>query len=133
MKPIPMSEWGKDHYSTLGYIECRVVDHNGYPDKRHMRCDPSAHLLLTHEGSSHGSPSPTRLAGGKTVAGHDDWSCVDDMEAAGLLENIGTGANPRFKLTDAGMMVCNALRNHKASGGSHGDFAYVAPELVPEG
>lgn len=32
--------------------------------------------------------------------------------------------NRRYKLTDYGMIFCNALRNHKASGGSFGNFTF---------
>lgn len=62
---VTPATWGRDHWSTLAYIETRIVDHSGVPSREHMRCDPKRHPLLAHDGSRGGSPSPTRLTGGK--------------------------------------------------------------------
>lgn len=127
---IPIHKWGKDHWSTLAYLEVRCVDHKGIPNRGHMRCNPEIHpgLCNTANSQEFGGDTkeryPTRLAGGVEQPNHDDWSCVDDMEAAGLLKNEGSGTNPIISLTDYGMIVCNALRNHKASGGSFGNFTF---------
>jgi hypothetical protein len=40
---VPIEEWGKDHWSLLGYIECRCVDHQGVPDHSHMRTNAGRH------------------------------------------------------------------------------------------
>lgn len=42
-RPVPVEMWGKDHWSTFGYIETRCVDHDGVPDREHMRCDTDLH------------------------------------------------------------------------------------------
>lgn len=133
IKLVPMKDWGRDHWSTLAYLETRAVDHNGSIERMHMRCDPHPHPGLAHIGwrTGHGSKYPTRLREGE-LQDHDDWSCMEDVEHAGLLENIGTGINPVVKLTDYGMIVCNALRNHKASGGSFGNFIFDPLEILDE-
>ena len=139
-KAIPMNDWGKDHWSTLAYLETCVVDQNGYLDARRMRdSDPSY---------------PTRLYGHaadetRKVDNHSDWDCVSDFIAAGLVEpapgtsdkgrlpfkefearanKLGTASSrhqsTRFVLTDEGITVCAALRAHKARGGNFSQFAY---------
>lgn len=129
---ITMDRWGKDHWSTLAYVETRIVDHNGMLCNSHMRCDPKLHPAHAHHPWTDESRDryKTRLFAGESVSNHDDWSCVEDAESCGLLINTGTGVNPRFELTDLGMMVCNALRNHKAAGGGFGTFQYAAPLTV---
>jgi len=133
---VPIERFGKDHWSTLAYIETRIVDHGGEPGKEHMRCDPDLHPGQTNSANRLGGKTKyaTRLAGGEVLGNHDDWSCIEDMEAHGILENIGTGAQPIYRLTDYGMIVANALRNHKAAGGNWGDFAFkpLALENAPE-
>jgi len=121
---IPIYDWGRDHWSTFGYIEIRIVDFKGIPDNHHMRCDPKLHPLLAHEGSS-GRTYPTRLREGE-VPNHDDWSCLEDAEAVGLLINTGTSLNRVYKLTDEGHHVAAALRRHKANGGSFATFTLEA-------
>ncbi len=128
---ITIDRWDKDHWSTLGYIETRCVDHKGVPDRDHMRTDPDRHPGLIGPSMSRLMVSgtekhPTRLKGGETVDDHDDWDCVDDMEAAGLLEWLGTGIHPVFKLTKLGIKLCNRLRNHKVAGGSYSNFDHEA-------
>ena len=130
---IPMDKWGKDHWSTLAYVETRCVDHDGRLGIRQMRCHPRLHRRLAHEGSMFGGmPAPTRLREGTTVEPHDDWSCVEDMIAEGLLTTEDEdaalcGESPRFVLTRKGSEVAGALRSHKAGGGS---FATFAPSVA---
>lgn len=122
---IPTEKWGKDHWSCFAYIEHRVVDHLGIPDLRHMRSNPDIHPGLANPlPTSNGKKYPTRLNDGTKVEEHDDWSCVEDMEAAGLLTWEGTGINPMFVLTDEGHRVAAALRKHKADGGQFNAFRY---------
>lgn len=115
----PIEQFGKDHWATFAYIETRIVDHQGVPDNRHMRTHPKLHPGLGHlDGSAH----PTRLKNSKTIEDHDDWSCLEDCEAHNLLEHIGTGICPRYKLTPKGSRVAGALRAHKAAGKNFIDF-----------
>lgn len=96
--PIPREQWGRDHHSTLLYIETRVVDHQGKLDNRHLRLDVKY---------------PTRLR--ETIlVGHTDINCIDDFEAAGLMTNVGTGINQVCRLTDEGWKLAWSLRRAAA-------------------
>lgn len=113
-QPVPLHLWGKDHYSTFAYAECRLVDNKGTIDYRHLRGLP---------GQDAGYP--TRLAGGVELPNHSDYDCLFDAEEAGLLELRGTGLHPEIKaLTPLGAKVAAAIRAHKAAGGSFGNFKF---------
>lgn len=125
-RPIPMSDWGKDHWSLLAYVECRCVDDGGIPGSLHLRCNPARHPQFTHSGGWKSRYS-TRLkdhteASPRMRQGHDDWNCADDLAHAGLVENCGSGINPLWKLTKSGLAFASALRSHKAASGNFGDF-----------
>jgi hypothetical protein len=51
------------------------------------------------------------------VADHDDWDCLDDLDAAGLVQVINL-ANGWVRLTPAGVAMAAKIRAHKAGGGS---------------
>ena len=134
MKPIPMSKWGKDHWSAFGYAETCAVDSKGVLDKERMRCNPKIHPAQANQCNMPGFPdaekeSPTRLKGwtkelpNKNIARqHDDWSCLEDAEEAGLLKVEGTGMYPVIRFTTLGQSVAGRLREHKAKGGSFSNF-----------
>jgi hypothetical protein len=130
-RTIPPSEWGHDHWSTLAYVETRVVDHRGYINDAQMRSRDSGY--------------PTRLAGGVEEPNHGDWDCVRDMVSAGLLtferiphddmrrlsqKTVYANLTPakivtrRITLTELGMKVAGELRAHKARGGNWRDFRW---------
>jgi len=134
-EPVPIAFWGKDHFSALAYVETRCVDFKGTVNNQHMRADPKLHPGLCdarnyaegYEGDApptrRGSKVPaTRLKGGIAKENHDDWSCLEDMEAAGLLTWEGTGLYPIFVMTTLGKAVAAALRAHKMDGGNFADF-----------
>jgi len=117
--------WGKDHWSTFAYIETRIVDHKGVLNPSHMRCDSDIHPQFGSSSPILGSKKyPTKLKGGVLLHDHDDWSCADDAEAVGFIENQGTGLLRRYVLTPLGAKVANDLRNHKAAGKNFADFEY---------
>lgn len=119
---IPIADFGHDHWSVFGYLETRVVDHDGVIDKHHLRCVNDRHPHRAHEGGD-ASRHPTRLRGDVAVVqGHDDWDCLDDIEAAGLADNVGTGMYPVYRLTDLGREVAGALRGHRGQGGTWREF-----------
>lgn len=122
---VPMSDWGMDHWSTFAYIETRIVDYRGSPEITRMRTDRDLHPGLAH-GSMGWKKYPTRLKriDGETreIAGHDDWSCLEDAEREGLLEWAGTGIDPIFVLTDRGRKVSDELRAWKRAGGKFSNF-----------
>lgn len=113
--------WGKDHWSTLGYVECRIVDNGGFLDPRHLRRDGNAY--------------PTRLRGAE-MPGHTDLDCIADIERHGLLtykrkartahRNLahldGGAATWHVTLTELGRQVCADLRVHKQGGGNFAGF-----------
>lgn len=133
-KPVPMELWGKDHLSTLLYIESRAVDGGGKPKIAQMRQWPG-HPRRGWEGG--GMPSgptahPTRLKDGSGLSNHDDWDCVSDMEAAGLVEWHGTGLQPIITLTDYGWLVAGALRRHRAEEWSPDGPGPVKTFVIPQ-
>jgi hypothetical protein len=93
---IPVEAWGRDHLSTLVYAESRAVDHHGKLDDKHMRVSRAY---------------PTRLHNGVTVAGHTDYDCLKDAQAAGFLSYEEGGV---VKLTDAGWLFAGKLRRNMA-------------------
>lgn len=116
--PVPVPRWGHDHWTTFGYAVGRIVEHGGVLDARAMRTDASLHPGLgARDPMTFGEPTgaryPTRLREGKIASPHDDWSCLDDAEAAGLLTNVGTGIDRRYELTALGKRAALALAEHR--------------------
>jgi hypothetical protein len=102
--PVPVKRFGKDHWSTLAYIETRIVDYRGVLSTDHMRISSRRHpMLLAMKprarvlgATSDGADYPTRLKSetvnpetglfeSENLPEHDDYDCVDDLIAAGLL------------------------------------------------
>lgn len=111
---IPLEQFGRDHDSTLLYIETRCVDYRGKVNFDNLSCNSARHPYSNHE-RQWDDKYTTRLAEGFTApAGHDDWDCIDDFVSEGLLEWRGTGANPIFVLTDAGWERVGKLRRARA-------------------
>ena len=139
---IEIDRWGKDHWSTLAYLECRVVDNKGIVDNLQMRCNPRLHRgftnILPMGAIVDGSNYPTILNDGETEK-HDDWSCLEDMVATGLIiaiyrvkksaEFVGH-MEARIKLTELGLQVSRMLRAHKADGGTFTTFRMTKDELT---
>lgn len=138
MRNIPISEFGRDHWSLLAYIETLCVDHRegfGVPDRDNVRCNVKQHpgligpRVAMAEVTTWKDAYSTRLRGHtkekpNQMSGHDDWNCAYDLEEAGLIEDHGTGINPRYKMTTTGHALAAALRAHKASGGNFSNFLY---------
>ena len=135
--PTAHDRWGKDHWSLFGYVEAICVDGRkveglgrvGEIDRRRVRCNPARHPLLDapnpfDSGSRWKDEYCTRLNEG-TIADHDDWDCLDDLESAGLVEVMSL-VNGYVVLTNEGIRVAAALRKHKAKGGRFANFAYPA-------
>lgn len=136
---IPMGEWGKDHWSTLVYVESRAVDHNGIPDLNHLRCNetrhpglkgPMARVCLRSWQPEYGTrlkgfwlhTKPDRTDPHRQLPQHDDWDCIDDLEEAGCINLIGTGINPVIRLTDLGWELAGKVRRWKAEGKTFATF-----------
>lgn len=100
---VRIEDWGEDHYSTLVYIESRVVDDGGKLNHQHMRKD--------------GKKYPTRLKDGTTLTGHSDWDCLEDIVDSGLAVDEG-----RWYLTDEGWFLAGLLRRYLAEQGNYKGF-----------
>lgn len=130
--PIPVEKWGKDHWSTLAFLETVAVDYKGVLDEkqqRRMRTDHDRHpgIRSCYADGRVGQKYPTRLAGGEILHDHDDWDCFDDMIAAGFATNDGSGIMPIVHFTELGYQVASALRKHKSRGRNFASFAWPVP------
>lgn len=135
---VPMEQWGKDHWTTLLYLETRCVDHGGVIRNENMRCDARLHRPLAHTTFGalvDGSRYKTRLQDGEQVEGrHDDWSCIEDMIAAGLVrawartdegkreESVFGYMEARVELTEQGWATAAKLRRWRAKGNGTAAF-----------
>lgn len=132
-----MEKFGKDHFSLLAYVGCRVADNEGSLNFEHLRCHPERHPhYLGWRRIEHGDmwdvKYSTRLAGFFETEGedqlnfrlddHDDWDCLQDLEIAGLVKIHGTGLHPLVALTDYGHKIEARLRKHKANKGQFNGF-----------
>lgn len=113
---IPRERWGKSHERVLLYIETVCVDHGGRPDPRRMTQNPARTPPMGNPGGWDDKYS-SMLKDGTKVLGHDDWCCVEDLIAAGLLHCDGTGGQPVYVLTDLGWDVAGHLRRQRAENG----------------
>ena len=43
---VPVEQWGRDHYSTLLYVEACAVDAKGRLEHDRMRCNRSRHPIM---------------------------------------------------------------------------------------
>lgn len=152
----PMQRWGKDHWSMLAYVETLCVDGEkgvGTIDKRRVRSNEKTHPLLAVNANVGGWKPQwgTRLKGyfdfakesfsmdpskaeeaGFQLPQHDDWDCLEDIQAAGLV-NIHSLVNGFVQMTPNGLDVCAQLRAHKSNGGMFANFepAEAAPARKP--
>jgi hypothetical protein len=139
MRRVKMAEFGKDHWSLLAYVETLCVESSkkgvGEISKDRMRCNPKHHPLhAVNEvrGVHWIDDYSSRLAGyypetggtdkSKMVRGHDDWDCLDDLEAAKLIEVLSE-ANGFVILSDLGREMAGRIRAHKTKGGSFSNFS----------
>jgi hypothetical protein len=134
--PVPMTLFGTDHWSTFAYVETRTVDHKGLLDHDRMRCHAGRHPVMLRAkrrvsgGSADGSRYPTRIKASATpdpdgrygvteVPDHDDYDCLDDLIAAGLLE-------PRMPVVGAGGWYVDAAHGYTVSAAG----GVIRPESV---
>lgn len=133
---VPLPRFGKDHWTTFAYTETRTVDHHGQLGHDQMRCNPRLHPML-HAAKPRGSQMrsvfdsgpgkeyPTRLKtefpdqngawGTEELHDHDDYTCLDDLVAAGLLTVEMPHAKGNRYVTADGRPVTGRMLN------SHGD------------
>ena len=100
--PVPIERFGKDHWATFAYVDTAATDHHGVLDHDRMRCSSRVHPMLLpaktrirllgnmadaadHPSIVKGEPDGNGHYGRAEIAEHDDYSCLDDLVAAGLL------------------------------------------------
>jgi hypothetical protein len=118
---IPTDRWSKDHWSLLGYI---ATCFDGELDHRRLRCNENTHPLLNRGPKELGWQDSygTRLKEPtQTLPEHDDWDCLDDLEAAGMVEIISL-VNGFVVMTHKGNEIAFRLREHKQKGGNFAGF-----------
>ena len=147
MSNTPVEKFGKDHWSLMAYVEhCCVNGRDGIGeiDRRRVRCNPNTnHMLagvysndtqwrLNHSTRLFGffdfdgrSEPEKAIAAGLQLRDHDDWDCLDDLEAAGYVEVLSL-VNGFVKMTEKGCNVAAKLRAHKAYGGQFAGFRLEA-------
>jgi hypothetical protein len=146
---IPASHWGKDHWTTLAYVDAVMTDMAGFQ----VGADPRMRSNRRNFRVMHAEcPRPKRatngghaamgaiaadlsmgscLKDGSVVQNHDDWSCVQDMAEAGLFTVGPDDVEPReiLHFSAKGRAWANELRQHKQAGGA---FAGFSAEELPE-
>ena len=138
---VLQEDFGKDHWSLLAYIGCRVESHQAAPgvgqlDRDHMRTNETKHPLLVGPRVAMAQltwkdSNGTRLKGfwdkdkkkhpERQIAWHDDWDCQDDLDAAGLVCTMSL-INGFVCLTPKGRDYDAELRAHKQKGGMFATF-----------
>lgn len=116
--------WGKDHWSLLIYLECRAVDHQAIQPEK-LRCNEARHpqYQSQREIATWRAEYSTRLNDGTQHSGHDDWDCLDDLEAAGMVGLVFSTALT-FSLTELGIRTAHRLRVLAINGGQYKDFTW---------
>lgn len=138
---IPMEFWGKNHWSTLAYIETVMVETGGFEvgfdprmtqNRRNFRVmaeqNPKPKRPGRTPSMAFSSPMDvkysTALNNGQKVDRHDDWCCVQDFAASGLLTTKEFEPKDVLHLSEFGQKVCAALRIHKQNGHNFASFQY---------
>lgn len=132
MKIVKVKDFGKDHWSLLAYIGTRCVDYGCVLDVSHMR---AKHPVMSQNSMGQNFWKPeysTKLFGywnkddtknpERMLKNHDDFDCLEDLERAGFIEDVGTMINPYAKLTKEGAEVEGFLIKHKTDGGYYSTF-----------
>lgn len=144
---IDPSLFGRDHWSTLAYVESVMTDCAGFQlgndprmranrrnyrvmnecarPKRAKNLSVTNHPMMPDDGS--------RLNNGQVVRGHDDWNCVEDFAALGFfdVDAASLDAGVTLKFSALGKTVAAALRQHKQDGGQFEQFRMpTVPEAV---
>lgn len=116
-----MEQWGRDHWSTLLYVETRCVDHQGYLHDNQMRT-----FRYGYDGNH-----PTRLKDGTFAPeGHDDWACLFDMMREKLISSTVLDTGTVYSLTDRGWKIAAALRRHYAESNRNPNTFNPPEEIV---
>jgi hypothetical protein len=122
--PIPIAYWGRDHWSMLMYVETRIVDYDGKLSRAHIRSKTRTGWqpihgtkLLSYDWTL---APPANLEAGNIRPDHDDYDCLKDMQAVGLLTQQGG----RVQFTARGWALASRLRQWRGNGLTLKNFRY---------
>lgn len=135
IKMIQQTQFGKDHWSLLAYIQTLCVDSQsgiGRINANRMRTNKNKR---PHIGNSCITPWKeswgTRLQGyfecdketqqTLQLKEHDDWDCLEDLEQNGLVDII-SDVNHFITLTESGKALSLRLTHHKLNGEHYATF-----------
>jgi hypothetical protein len=133
---IPMEFWGKGHWSILAYIEAVMVECAGFQvgfdprmtqNRRNFRvmqemCPRPKRTSTPHGGVAMDDKWSTLLNNSQRVIGHDDWCCIQDIAAEGLLSATSFEPKDTLHLSEKGKDLAAKLRVHKQEGGMYATF-----------
>lgn len=119
-----LEQFGVDHWSVLLLVEDTAVNHGGYVHhlSDHMRRMSRRLRTTLHDGT-------------QAPVDHDDWSCLADLGAEGLVNEIDGGKplfDQRVSLTTYGWYVAGLLRRARAEGKNDKDFVAPFYGFTPE-
>ncbi len=123
--PIPADLFSSDHWTTFLYVEERAVNHHGLLNHNQLRCHKLRHPVFysykVHAASPHadGARYPTRIKDPSTspparveVADHDDYDCLTDLAAAGLVTVAMPEVGPDGVYVDAAGRAVETTTGH---------------------
>lgn len=102
---VTIDNFGRDHWSTLLYVEHLCVDSSGYLSKN------DSHMRSKHR-SRWDNKYSSILKDGTKADNHDDYDCIADLEAIGICAYYGE----KITLTDLGWRIAGQLRRNRAEG-----------------
>lgn len=107
--PTPMSLFGKDHWATFAQAEAAAFSNHGLLAHDQLRCNTRRHPVfmaaktfrLTDMDASRfptrlkdsAEPGPDGRYGTTNLTDHDDYDCLGDLVAAGLLVPVMPAAS----------------------------------------
>lgn len=121
---IPHNLFGVYHWMMLLRVEGWVVMNNGEIEAERMRTNfnrrPPAPKGKQWDKLIHS----TRTNKGTLIDDHDDWDCLNDLVALGLV-NIDIWKNKKIvSLTETGFQVYVRLRRYRQNGEDLNKFVY---------
>lgn len=118
---VPVEQFGEDHWSNLLAAEGAGRGYGGRLDPNLKRCNKARHPEEFAARTTRGDwYRPTVLKDGTAVAGHDDYDCLADLQAAGLL--LRHGGTHRVTMTSLGLSVTAQLMGHMIDTDDFGSF-----------
>ena len=122
LDPVPIDRFGHDHWKLLAYVDSYAAREGGL-DRRRLRCNPQRHprLASIHTPRNWNPHHGTRLKpdeeGEQQLPEHDDWDCLHDLEAAGLVEILSL-TNGYARLTPEGRRAYGQMVHFQLRGGA---------------